>query len=86
MSFTPFVIVLGVLALVTAMLIVWRTVLGFNEDDSLHLPAGELGAERQQIQKAHQLEVVEHWGKILSGLTVAYWLGLLCVFAYKQLY
>ena len=86
MSFTPFVIVWAALALVTAMLIVWRTVLGFNEDDSLHLPAGEIPAERQQVAKAHRIETVEHWGKILTAVTAAYGLGLLCLFAYRQLY
>ena len=86
MSFTPFVIVLAAMALVTASLIVWRTVLGFNEDDSLHLPAGEIGAERQQIDKSHRIEAVEHWEKILTIVTSLYAVVLLGVFAYRQLY
>jgi hypothetical protein len=86
MSFTPFVIVWAALALITALLIVWRTMLGFNEDDSLHLTAGELPMERAQITKTHRLEFVEHWGKILSVVTAAYGLALLCLFAYRQLY
>jgi hypothetical protein len=85
MSFTPFVIAWGVLALVTAMLIVWRTAVGFNEDDSLHLSAGTVKMESQQVTKAHRIESIEHWGKILTAVTVAYGVVLLGLFMYRQL-
>ena len=86
MSFTPFVIVLAVMALLVGMLIVRHTMLGFNEDDSLHLPVGELGMEKEQIHRSHQLEAVERWSKILGIATAVYALALLATYAYTVLY
>ena len=85
MSYTPFVIALAALALCTAILIVWRTVLGFNEDDSLHLSSGTMKAEQQQVAKSHRIEAVEHWGKILTIVTAVYGAVLLGMFMYRQL-
>jgi hypothetical protein len=85
MSFTPFVIAWAAMALCTAMLVVWRTVLGFNEDDSLHLSAGTRSMDQQQITKAHRIEAVEHWEKILSIVTAVYGAVLLGAFMYRQL-
>ena len=86
MSFTPFVIVWGVMALIVALIIVRRIILGFNEDDSLHLAAGELPMEQQQIAKARSIEAADHWGKILTAATSVYGVVLLGAYAYKQLY
>ena len=86
MSFTPFVIIWVVLALLVGMIVVRRTVLGFNEDDSLHLVPGELGMERQQIAKAHRIEAADRWGKILTAVTAVYGVALLAAYAYRALY
>lgn len=86
MSYTPFVIAWGVLALILAVLVVWRTKLGFNEDDSLHLATGEIPAEKEQIAKARSIDAVDRWEKILTAIIVVYGLALVGTFAYQQLY
>ena len=85
MSFTPFVIAWAVVALCTAMLVVWRTMLGFNEDDSLHLSAGAMKMDQEQAVKSHRIDAVEHWEKILTVVTLAYGAVLLGLFMYRQL-
>ena len=85
MSFTPFVIAWAALALCTAMLVVWRVVVGYNEDDSLHLSGGAVQVEQQQVTKAHRIEAVEHWEKILTVVTLVYGAVLLGLFMYRQL-
>jgi hypothetical protein len=85
MTYTPFVIAWGVMALIVALMIAGRTVLGFNEDDSLHLSQGQVSAERDQVHKAHQLEALERWSKILTIATVVYGLVLLGMYSYQQL-
>jgi len=74
------------MALLVGMLIVRRTMLGFHEDDSLHLTPGELGMEQQQIAKAHRIDAVDRWGKILTAVTSVYGIALLGAYAYKALY
>lgn len=86
MSFTPFVIVWGVLALIVALIIVRRTMLGFHEDDSLNLHAPEFSNERQHLAKAHSIDVTDKWGRILSVVTALYGMALVAVYSYRQLY
>ena len=85
MSFTPFVIAWAALALCTAMLVVWRVVVGYKEDDSLHLSGAAVQVEQQQVTKAHQIEAVEHWEKILTVVTLISGAVLLVSFMYRQL-
>ncbi len=85
MTFTPFVIAWVVMACIAALLMVARVMLGFHERDSLHLSQAEIAVERQEIAKAHQLEVLERWSKILMAVTATYGLILIGVYTYLAL-
>jgi hypothetical protein len=83
---SPFVLIWGAMALVTAALIVWRTKLGFNEDDSVHLSEAQVSAEKGQIVRSRSIDSVDKWGKAMTALTVAYGVVLLAVFVLRELY
>jgi hypothetical protein len=72
MNFTPFLVAWGVVAAATITLIIYRAVIGANEDESLHIAGGgdHLIAEQQALFK--KLGAVERWTKILLIFTVAY--------------
>ena len=76
MSFNllPLVAVEVVLAMVVAVMIVWRKTVSKNEDDQLHVLHSE-GVAPQQALIAHKLDVIDKWGKIATVVAVVF--GLL---------
>jgi len=85
MGYTPFVVSWAALAVVVAFLMVRRVVLGFGEDDTLHLRAAEAGMERQQVDRAVKINSTDRWGQTLTAVTVVYGLILAAVFIWRQL-
>jgi hypothetical protein len=71
-SFTPFWVGWAVVAMATITLMIYRAVIGANEDESLHIAGGgdRHVAEQQALFK--KLGVVERWTKILILLTLVY--------------
>jgi hypothetical protein len=76
MNFTPFLVAWAVVGAATITLMIYRAVIGAQEDESLHVAGGgdRLVAQQQALFK--KLAVVERWTKILLLLTVAYGLVL----------
>ena len=72
MSFTPYLVGWAVVAAATITLMIYRAVIGANEDESLHIAGGgdRLVAEQQALFK--KLGAVERWTKILLILTIVY--------------
>jgi hypothetical protein len=72
MSFTPYLVGWAVVAAATITLMIYRAVIGANEDESLHIAGGgdRLVAQQQALFK--RLGVVERWTKILLMLTIVY--------------
>jgi hypothetical protein len=85
MTFTPFVIAWVVIALIAAALMVGRMALGFHERDTLHLSQAEVAVERQEMAKAHQLEVLERWSKIAMIAAAIYGAVLIGLYTYTAL-
>src|SRR5437763_1562773 len=71
-SFTPYLVGWAVVAMATITLMIYRAVIGANEDESLHIAGGgdRLVAEQQALFK--KLGIVERWTKILFLLTLVY--------------
>ena len=76
MNFTPYLVVWAVIAAATITLLIYRAVVGADEDESLHVAGGgdRLVAEQQAMFK--KLGVIERWTKIFLILTVVYGLAL----------
>ena len=72
MSFTPYLVGWAVVAAAAIALMIYRAVIGANEDESLHIAGGgdRLVTEQQALFK--KLGAVERWTKILLILTVVY--------------
>ncbi|MCC7237236.1 MAG: hypothetical protein IT163_18140 [Bryobacterales bacterium] len=66
----------GVLALLVAVLAIYRMSVGSKEDDQIHLGASETQASAMQIALAHKLEVLDKLGKYLTVAAVLYGAGL----------
>ena len=81
MTYTPFLVLWGVLAASVLVLIVWRKMVSRNEDDMLHVLNSQ-GVPRQALM-AHKLEVIDRWGKSLTIATVAFGALIAAAFAYQ---
>ncbi len=66
----------GVLALIVLMLAAYRSQLGRQEDDQIHMSGFDAGAISHQTAVAHRIDVVEKWGKTLTVVLVLYGLVL----------
>ena len=71
MNFTVLISLWAVMACGVLGLAGYRMLLSRNEDDSVHLNDREAGMISQQITAAHQLEVLDKWGKIATVAVVA---------------
>jgi hypothetical protein len=66
----------GVLALVVLILAAYRSQLGRQEDDHIHMADFEATAVPHQAAVAHKIDAVEKWGKLLTVVLVVYGLVL----------
>ncbi len=66
----------GVLALIVLILAAYRSQLGRQEDDHIHVSGGDAGAITHQTTVAHRIDAVEKWGKILTVVLIVYGLIL----------
>jgi hypothetical protein len=81
MNLTPYVILWALLGIAVLTLAVYRKLVMLHQEDELvHLGAGEEKMIPHQVALAHKMDVVDRWGKTLTVLTVAY--GLLIAAAY----
>lgn len=86
MNLTPFVILWALLGIATLTLAVYRKLVMLHQEDELvHLGAGEEKMIPQQVALAQKMDVVDKWGKTLTVLTVVYGLAMAAVYLYEQL-
>jgi len=64
----PYALVWAVLAIIVIAMAVYRRSLANQEDDTLHIRDDEVQMVAQQGVLAHKLEVIDRWGKILTGV------------------
>jgi hypothetical protein len=77
---TPIVMIWVVLGIATLGLALYRKLITANEEDLVHLAAGEERQIPEQVALARKLELIDRWGKILTIVTVA--LGVAIGIAY----
>lgn len=80
MNLTPLVMIWAVLAAVIVILLIYRSRLSRQEDETLHVLDSDFTKVSQQMTVAQKLSVVERWGKILTIIAVLYGLALLGLF------
>jgi len=73
----------AVLAAVTITLMIYRAVIGTDEDESLHVAGGGARLVAQQQAMFKKLGAVERWIKIFLILTVVYGLVLGGTYFYR---
>ncbi|MGD1094567.1 MAG: hypothetical protein ABSB35_21560 [Bryobacteraceae bacterium] len=85
MNLTPFVILWALLGIATLALALYRKLVMLHQEDELvHLGAGEERMIPHQVALAHKMDVVDKWGKILTVLTVVYGLAMAAFYLYEQ--
>ncbi len=83
LALTPFVAGWVVLACMVAGLAIYRRLISTREDDMLHVSEGESSRISKQAEVAHQLDMVDRWGKLLTVLVTLYGLLLAAAYTYQ---
>jgi hypothetical protein len=73
----------AVLAVVVAVLAVYRISLGRHDDVMVHLAGPEASLIPQQAHLATRMRKVEVWGQTLTAVMAVYGLTLLAIWAYR---
>ena len=82
-DFTPYVALFLVLGLVTLILAVYRWRVTENEEDVVHLGAGEEGEIPKQVALARKVTSIDRMGKTLTVVTLILGIGISCAYLYK---
>lgn len=77
----PYLAIWSIFALAIIVLLVARKVVSSKEDDQLHVLHG---ATAQQTTVAHQLDVIDRWGKILTAIALVFGLAIAAVYVYSS--
>jgi cytochrome b subunit of formate dehydrogenase len=80
-NLVPYFIAWAVLAVIVIALALMRRTLAMQEDDSLHLTAGEAVLVNKQVSLAKKLDAIDKWGKILTVLLAVSGIALGSVWA-----
>jgi hypothetical protein len=83
-NLTPAVVVWVVLAIATLGLALYRKLVSRSEEDLIHLGPGEERRIPGQVALEVKLKAVDHWGKILTVITVAIGLMMAGIYLYQQ--
>jgi hypothetical protein len=82
--YVVFVVLWGLLGIATLVLAIYRQVFSaHNENDIVHLGAGEEKEIPQQVLLARTLGAIDRWGKTLTVVTVVIGLGLATAYLYQ---
>ena len=79
----PFAILWMLLVVVVVALIVYRKWISKDEEDSIHVMDGEAGQIMRQTVMAEKLNVIDKWGKTLTGVVLVYGLAMASIFLYN---
>ena len=81
MSFIPFIVLWCLMAFTVLWLFVWRKIVASKEDDNLHvLDGSSVAKSSEQVVVAQKLDVIDHWGKVVTIVVVVY--GVILAGAY----
>jgi hypothetical protein len=80
---TPIVMIWVILGVTTLGLALYRKLISANEEDVVHLGAGEERQIPEQVTLARKLDAIDRWGKILTMVTLA--LGVAIGIAYMYI-
>ena len=80
---TPFVLIWVILGIATLGLALYRKLISANEDDMVHLAAGEESQIPGQVALARKLEMIDRWGKILTIVTLAIGVAIGIAYMYQ---
>jgi len=78
----PYAAIWAALALLVIGLVFYRRTVASNEDDCLHIRDDETQLVTQQGVLAHKLDMIDRWGKILTGVVAVYGVVLGGLFVY----
>jgi hypothetical protein len=81
-SWTPYVAVWSLFALIVLVLAIYRKMLSNREDDTIHISLGTQGMIPEQIVNSHRIDVVEKWGKSLTIVVVIAGLAMASLYLY----
>ena len=82
-NLTPWLIGWAIVAVIVGGLALYRRSIALKEDDSIHVAEFEADMVGQQTAIADKLQVVDRWGKILTGVAAVYALVLLAAYMYN---
>ena len=80
---TPIVMIWVVLGVATLGLALYRKLISANEEDVVHLAAGEERQIPEQAALARKLDGIDRWGKILTLVTIALGVAIGIAFMYQ---
>jgi hypothetical protein len=84
MSFTLIVVLWMVLGIATLVLAAYRWVVAaHNENDMVHLGAGEEKEIPRQVSLARKMNTIDRWGKTMTVITAAIGLALASAYLYQ---
>jgi hypothetical protein len=83
MIMTLFLAIWIVLGLTTLALALYRKFSSAGEEDIVHLGGGEEHYIPEQTALAKRLDAIDHWGKMLTVITVVLGLLLASVYLYQ---
>ena len=64
---------------------VWAMIMGYREDDTVHLAAGEEAEIDKQVRNEQRMKAIERWRMALSLSTVIGGLFVLGIYIYQGL-
>ena len=82
MSIIPFAVIWACMVVAVIGLAAYRKMIAMHEDDFIHVAEGEAKAIPGQVATAHKLDVLDHWGKILTIVTAVSGVILGAVYLY----
>ena len=79
----PFAVLWAILALAVLTLLLIRKKIAAGEDDTLHVMDGDAGMVPRQKKIAHELELIDRWGKSLTVIAIVFGLIVGGLFVYQ---
>jgi hypothetical protein len=82
-ALTPFLAGWIALAIAVLGLAIYRRAISTHADDMLHVADSEAGHVAKQAATAHQLDMVDRWGKLLTVVATVYGVLLAAAYLYR---
>jgi hypothetical protein len=79
----PLTVLWMFLAVVVVGLIFYRMWIARDEDDTLHVMEGDDSLVARQTVTAQKLELIDHWGKILTVIALVFGFAMGSVYLYQ---